>query len=192
MSQDPSEAPRAVSRLPTDAAGGERVRLVPHDPAWAASFEREAARLRALLGARLVEIRHFGSTAVPGLLAKPIVDMIAGLADFGGVEEIVRALKDDGWIDLPDSVAQSRDRRWLLRHDGRVRTHHLHLVGARSRAWRERVAFCEMLKTDPVLRADYEALKRSLAARLADHREAYTAAKEGFIIRAVRRGPDGA
>ena len=191
MTTNLPKAPRLSYAFVVDLARPERVHLVPPDPPGADSFAREAERLGALLGARLIEVRHFGSTAVPGLMAKPIVDMIASLASFPEVEGVIRVLVDDGWIYLPDAVAQSPDRQWLLRHDGRVRTHHLHLVAQGSRAWKERVEFCEMLKADSALRAEYEGLKRSLAARLGDRREAYTAAKENFIMRAVRREPRG-
>jgi GrpB-like predicted nucleotidyltransferase (UPF0157 family) len=165
----------------------EPVRLVEYDPAWADAYERQAGRMRVALPGRLLEVRHVGSTAVPGLCAKPIVDMIAGLADFADVESATATLRRLGWTYLPDAPAQGGDRRWLLLHDGRTRTHHVHLVAHGSRAWRERVAFCELLKSDAAVRAEYDALKRALAARFADRREAYTAAKEPFIMRAVLR-----
>lgn len=186
-------ADSAEEPVPNAAAppGDEPVRLVPHDPAWAEAFEHEAARLRSLLHGRLVEVRHVGSTAVPGLAAKPVVDMIAGLRDFGEVEPVTATLQGVGWTYLPDSAAQSPDRRWLLLHDGRARTHHLHLVRFGSRAWLERIAFCEMLKSDAALRAEYEALKRHLVACFAGCREAYTAAKAPFIIQAVHRALGG-
>ena len=189
---EPGAAPAVTAPEPelTARLRDEPVRLVEHDRAWAAAYEREAARLRALMAGRLVELRHVGSTAVPGLCAKPVVDMLAGLADFAGVEQVVGCLRCIGWVDLQGPVAPGVDRRWMLLHDGRTRTHHLHLVPHGSRAWRERIAFCEMLGSDTALRAEYDALKRGLAARFARQREAYTAAKEPFIMSAVRRALD--
>jgi GrpB-like predicted nucleotidyltransferase (UPF0157 family) len=95
---EPGAAPAVIPPELTARLRDEPVRLVPHDPAWAAAYEREAARLRALMAGRLIEVRHVGSTAVPGLCAKPVVDMLGGLADFADVEQVVGCLQRIGWV----------------------------------------------------------------------------------------------
>ncbi len=160
--------------------------LKPHDRRWAAQFLRERQRIEARLPGRFAEIRHIGSTAVPDLMAKPVIDIIVGLADFGSLSAALADLCRLGYVYDPDAVAQSPDRRWLFRHREGRRTFHVHVVSHQSSAWIERVAFCERLKHDPVLRVDYQALKLRLLESDGSNREAYTAAKEPFIRSAIQ------
>lgn len=161
------------------------MQLIAYDERWPAAFEVEASRILESIPGRWVEIRHVGSTAVPGLLAKPVIDMLGGLCSFEDVDLAIDELRAIGYRYLPDAAAQSPDRKWLfLQRRGRC-THHMHLVAFGSRAWRDRALFCELLKSDPALRSEYENLKRRLAAELVGRREAYTAAKEPFILQAV-------
>jgi len=172
---------------PAQVAGAEPVRLLPHDQRWAGAFDEESRRIRARWTGRYVEIRHIGSTAVPGLLAKPVIDMLAGLATLDEVDAAIDELKQLGYVYWADAPAQAPDRKWLFLLCGASRTHHLHLVVHGSRAWCDRALFCELLKSDPALRADYARLKRRLASAYARRRDAYTAAKGPFIVRALSR-----
>lgn len=165
----------------------EPVDLRPFDPAWSARFAAEAARLACLLPdrSRFEQIAHIGSTAVPGMMAKPVIDMLAAIADWRRIEQVLRDLRALGYHHDPGSPAQGTDRRWLMRHcDGR-RTHHLHVVESGSAAWRDRMLFRDRLATDPLLRGTYLALKYRLVSRLAGRREDYTAGKASFILTAV-------
>lgn len=166
----------------------ERVALVEYDPGWPAAFAGERDRLAARFGRRLVEIRHFGSTAVPGMAAKPVIDLIAGVASIAQFDALVRDLRAFGYHDHAAGNASPADRRRLFRHDGGHRTHQLHLVEHDGPAWRERVGFCDQLNADAGLRDRYQRLKRDLAARFADDRDAYNAHKQAFILTAVRSG----
>ena len=153
----------------------EPVHLQVHDPRWLDLFEHERRRIESRLPGRFSVIRHIGSTAVAGLMAKPIIDMIAGLADY----------RQLGYAYDPNASAQSADRRWLLRHRDGQRTHHLHVVEYGSPAWTHRIEFCERLKRDTSLRARYQALKISVLAQVGGDRESYSAAKEPFIRSAM-------
>jgi len=167
----------------------EPIDVRPYDPGWATGFAAESERLTAALPLRFACIAHIGSSAVPGMMAKPIIDMLAALADWGTLHRALRELQALGYHYDPASSAQDADRRWLLRHaDGR-RTHHLHVVAAGSRAWHDRVGFRARLAADPLLRGAYLALKYRLVLQAARHRERYTAGKVSFIRVALSAPP---
>lgn len=185
--------------LHVERALHERVEIVPYDPAWPALFAEEAARLRAQLPAELIgRIEHFGSTAVPGLAAKPIIDMLVEVSSMEDVvQRIAPILKRAGyeffWRDrergLP-GVAYA----WFIRRDaaGR-RTHHIHCLEKGSLEW-ERLLFRDYLRTHPEAAAQYGALKRRVAAEYPDDRVAYARAKTDFIadaMQAMRRAQSG-
>lgn len=157
------------------------VEIVEYDPGWPALFEEERARLEPLLPG--AEIHHMGSTAVPGMPAKPVIDLIALVDD---LDAPIPALVAQAAYEYPEAFnATLRHRRWLCRPSAGHRTHHLHLVDERAELER-RLRFRDRLRTEPGLAADYTALKRRLAERFRDDREAYTEAKKAFVERAAR------
>ncbi len=161
------------------ATSGERdatVEIVDYDPAWPDRFAAERDRLAPLLSG--AEIHHIGSTAVPGLAAKPVIDLMALVAD---LDEPIEDLVERGGYAYPDAYNATLDRRrWLCRPSAALRTHHLHLVLDRP-LLEHHLRFRDRLRADPSLAADYSALKRDLAARHREDREAYTAAKAAFV-----------
>lgn len=164
----------------------EPVRLVPPDPDWPARFERERIELEGAIG-RWVEggIHHVGSTAVPGLEAKPIIDILAGVRDLEIARACFEPLADLDYLYAP---YLPKEMHWFCKPDPAHRTHHLHLVPVGSPRYREELAFRDRLRADPRLAADYAALKRQLAERYRDDREAYTDAKGAFIRAALEQG----
>lgn len=161
-------------------AGGRNapVEIVPYDPRWPASFQAERERLAPLLQG--AEIHHFGSTAVPGLAAKPVIDMIALVGD---LDAPITGLVAGASYQFPEAFnATLTHRRFLCYPTAAHRTHHLHLVDDREELDR-RLRFRDRLRTDPALAAEYEALKRRLAEQHRDDREAYTDAKATFVKR---------
>ncbi|HEY1687532.1 MAG TPA: GrpB family protein [Solirubrobacteraceae bacterium] len=161
------------------ARTGERnatVELVAYDPSWQASFEVERARLAPLLPGS--ELHHFGSTSVPGLAAKPIVDMIALVPD---LDAPIAGLVQSARYEYPEAFnATLRHRRFLCYPSPARRTHHLHLVDDLDEL-NERLRFRDRLRTDASIAEQYLALKRELAERHRDDREAYTEGKGEFI-----------
>jgi len=126
------------------------------------------------------EIHHFGSTAVPGLAAKPVIDIIALVGD---LNEPIQALVERAGYQYPLAYNATLDRqRWLCRPSAEHRTHHLHLALDREVVDR-RLRFRDLLREDDDLREQYAALKRDLAARNREDRTTYTAAKSSFIER---------
>jgi GrpB-like predicted nucleotidyltransferase (UPF0157 family) len=168
-----------VDPMPSD----EPIRLVPSDPSWPARFELE----RTVLAEAIEEwvdggIHHVGSTAVPGLEAKPIIDILVGVRDLETARGCFEPLADLGYLYAPYLPAEMH---WFCKPDPARRTHHLHLVPSGSPRYRNELAFRDRLRADPRLAADYAALKRRLALRHPDDREAYTEGKDRFIQEAL-------
>ena len=152
------------------------VQIVDYDPAWPASFEVERRRLAPLLGG--ADIHHIGSTAVPGLAAKPVIDMMALMPD---IDAPIAVLVERAGYQFPRAYnATLSHRRFLCYPTASHRTRHLHLVDEQHEL-DYRLCFRDRLRADPVLAREYAMLKRRLASRFADDREAYTDAKRQFV-----------
>jgi GrpB-like predicted nucleotidyltransferase (UPF0157 family) len=170
-------ARRYDRRMPADAP----VEIVPYDPGWPHRFDDEAQRLRDVLRPWLAgSIEHIGSTAVPGLAAKPVVDIMAGVESLDASRPAIAALTDVGYCYAP---YKADAEHWFCKPSPAFRTHHLHLVPIVSPQWSRTLAFREYLRTNPDIAAEYADLKRRLAEQYHFDREAYTAAKHPFIDR---------
>lgn len=163
----------------------EPVRIVEHDPAWSARFAEEAIRIEAAVAPYITGgIHHVGSTAVPGLAAKPIIDILVGVADLAAARECIHLLAPLDYVYapyLPDVMV------WFCKPDPSRRTHHLHLVPTGSQRFVDELAFRDYLRSHPDSAADYEQLKRRLASQCENDREAYTRAKSPFIADVLAR-----
>lgn len=177
-------ADAAASAAP-DPAIEEPVVLVPHDPAWFDRYAAERARLVARFGTELIDVQHIGSTAVAGLPAKPIVDIIAGVASMAVADALFEPLLGHGYTTSRAFNDMLPDRRWFMRSAGGRRTHHLHVVVHDGPLWRSHLRFRDRLRADPALAARYADLKHTLAERHRHDREAYTDAKSAFIAAAL-------
>ena len=155
------------------------VRVVEYDPTWPALFSAECARLtRAFADAGLaVALEHTGSTAVPGLAAKPILDILGGYPEGADVAAYVRAIEAAGYAHRGE---QGIPGRAFFRR-GDPRAYHLHLAVVGGPFWRDHLAFRDRLRASDALRDAYAALKRELAARHPRDREAYTDGKAAFV-----------
>lgn len=152
------------------------------DPAWAQRGEREREFLDTALVEWLVApVEHVGSTAVPGLRAKPILDLQGAVADLDCALPIATALAPAGWIYVPPELDGRPWRRFFVQVANDHRTAHLHVMTRDEYRWGEQLVFRDALRADPALAQRYGALKRTLAARHAEDREVYTAAKADFI-----------
>ena len=159
----------------------ESVILEPSDSAWPRQFASERKRLLVALPGRFVAIEHFGSTAVPRLLAKPVIDILAGLPALDDAESLIDRLSVLGYHYPVEFNSTLSDRRWLMRqHRGR-RTHHLHLVVFDGAIWSRELHFRDLLRANPAIAAQYAVRKTELAAMYGGDREAYTQAKGEFI-----------
>ena len=163
----------------------ERIAIVPYDPAWPQRFEVERGLLERVLAPWLQGgIHHVGSTAVPGIGAKPIVDMIVGVRDLDEARAAFDPLREHSYHHTPHrpGIAHHFDK---LSPGSSKRTHGLHLTEPESDLWRERLAFRDALRGDPELVAEYEALKLRLAEKHGTDAAAYTAGKHAFVVRVL-------
>ncbi len=164
----------------------DEVVVVSWRSAWEQAFAEERARVLSVLGERALGVEHIGSTSVPGLAAKPVIDLLVGFATYADAVAAVPLLVADGW-ELPTDInAKIVNRRFLKRTKDGVRTHHVHLVEHRGALWEEYVLFRDALREDPSVRDEYEALKRRLAEQFREQRDSYTASKGDFVTRIVR------
>jgi GrpB-like predicted nucleotidyltransferase (UPF0157 family) len=169
------------------AAIHEEVTLRAYDPRWPGLFEAERERLLALFPDDFIAVEHIGSTAVPGLAAKPVIDILAGVASMASARALVAPLCTQGYTASAEFNASLADRQWLMRWAEGHRSHHLHLVVHGGELWVQRLRFRDALRADAALAARYAALKTELAARHPNDREAYTEGKAAFV-RAVCEG----
>ncbi len=156
------------------------VLVVPHQADWHELFEQERHLLHQHIGHLVLDLQHVGSTAVPGLDAKPIIDLAAAVASVGVTPQCRQPLGELGYLDRGDA---GRDGGYLFVKEAapEVRTHHLHLVAINNPEWRTYLQFRDMLRADETLRARYGELKNLLQKRFAQDRRGYTNAKQEFI-----------
>jgi GrpB-like predicted nucleotidyltransferase (UPF0157 family) len=161
------------------------IRMVPSDPAWPANFVIERDRLTPVLADWLVRpIEHMGSTAVPGLVAKPIIDMVAVVDDIDPARHAVGSLAMIGWLHAPEPFDEIERTMSFCTPSVERRTHHLHVVEESSDGWRGWLAFRDHLRAHPDLARDYGALKSRLADEHGadpDRRDAYRAGKASWV-----------
>jgi GrpB-like predicted nucleotidyltransferase (UPF0157 family) len=164
-----------------------RVHIEAYDPMWPVMFAAEQDRLQSLLRPWLTTpIEHIGSTSIPGLAAKPLIDMIAGVADLDAARAAIDPLAGHGYFH-----AEHRPRAlWFYKSapgDSLSHTHHLHLTGPGSDLWRERLAFRDALRSDPQLTAEYQQLKQDLARRFPNDGVSYVTGKQEFVAMVLAR-----
>ena len=162
------------------------VRLVPYDPAWPSLFVAEAGRLQTFFAAAglVVLLEHTGSTAIPGLAAKPVLDILAGYPEGAPVTDYIDALTSADYVHRGEQGIPGRE---FFRR-GNPRSYHLHLAAVDSPFWRDHLTFRNRLRADKSLREAYAALKHDLAARFPRDREAYIEGKEPFVKEILRGG----
>ena len=167
----------------------DELRIVPYDPEWPVAFVRERMRLAGALGRAALRIDHNGSTAVPGLSAKPIIDIQVSVQQLQPMDCYAPALGGLGYVHVP----HADDAFCPFFHRPRVwpHTHHVHVVAAGSDEERRTLAFRDYLRDHPQLARDYAALKQQLVQRhaAADHaaREAYARGKTDFVTSVVEQ-----
>lgn len=160
-----------------------KVFILPYDPRWPAQFEQERALLEKLLqGFVVAPIEHVGSTAVEGLAAKPVIDVMVPVESLDASRPAIGVLSAAGYLYAP---YRGDVMHWFCKPDHSHRTHHLHLVPHRSALWNDRLAFRDYLRTHAHVAAEYAALKHALATKHRDDREAYTDSKGPFVAKVL-------
>lgn len=157
----------------------DRVKLAPYSVEWPALFAAEKARLYGAIGPHVIDIQHTGSTSIPGMPAKPIIDITIAVADFEVAVVCVALMQALGY----EYMGENGIPRRHFFHLGEPRTHHVHMVEAMSDEWRKMTGFRDYLIARPETAAEYAALKRDLARQFPNDRDAYLYGKAPFIER---------
>jgi GrpB-like predicted nucleotidyltransferase (UPF0157 family) len=163
--------------------------FVEYSDDWPVLFESEARLLREAFASEPVRIEHIGSTAVPGMDAKPIVDILLGAASLQAIERRIGTFVAHGYRYVPEYEGELPERRYFVKPAAGDERFHLHAVEADGIFWRDHLAVRDVLRTDRRTFEDYLALKRGLAESGLD-RGGYTDAKAPFIqavLATVRR-----
>jgi GrpB-like predicted nucleotidyltransferase (UPF0157 family) len=156
------------------------IRIVDHDPDWPRLARKELARVARALGDTAVRLEHVGSTSVPGLGAKPIIDLQVSVVDIERMDDYVGPLEELGYLFAPDPAFA--DYHYFARPHVRPRTHHLHVCEHGSHQELRHLAVRDYLRTHPKEAAAYEALKRELVRRHPQDRLAYVGGKDAFML----------
>ena len=167
----------------SDRQVADPIEVVPYDPTWPAAFASWRTALHRALGATALRIEHVGSTAVPGLAAKPVIDVQISVRDLADETRYVPAIEALG------VALRSRDatHRYFRPAGSIPRTVQIHVYQSGSAEEREHLLFRDFLRDDADTRAAYAALKRDVAHRYRDDRIAYNEAKSAFILDALER-----
>lgn len=164
-----------------------RIAIVPYNAAWAEMFRSERELLLTRFDPATTLIEHVGSTAIPGLGAKPIIDILLGVCRLSEVESRIPELAGVGYEYLPEHEAAFPERRFFAKPTHRPRVFHLNAVETTSAFWQDHVLFRDFLRGHPEVASEYFRLKVRLAAQYGDDREGYTGAKAEFITAVLGR-----
>jgi|SRR5688572_6883046 len=159
------------------------VRLEPYSSSWADAYEVERVRILSVVGDRILGIEHVGSTAIPEICAKPIIDIALAVQDLSVAEALVPMMASLGYDFAGDGGVPGHR---IFGRGPRVRTHLVHAVVADGQEWRNYIAFRRALLDEHELAMEYDSLKRTLAAKFPNDRSRYTSAKGQFIEKVLR------
>lgn len=158
-----------------------KTELIPHDNEWESVAEKTIRTLQKLIP-EARDIQHVGSTAIRSIDAKPIVDIAVALDDVQSVTSHIEELAGYGIIyrgsDVPGQIL-------FIIGEGDIRTHHIHIVKWRGKAWNNYIMFRDYMNSHPDKAAEYEKLKKQIASSFPDNRRAYTEGKAGFIEKII-------
>ena len=155
------------------------VELREYDSSWPSKFELEKNFLMSIAGYwNEGGIEHVGSTSIPGMKAKPVIDIMFGVKSLQDSLPAIDLLVSNGYQYWP---YKKEVMHWFCKPSDRYRTHHLHLIPYQSPLWGERIKFRDILRSNTDIAKDYERLKETLAVKYKDDREAYTREKWPFI-----------
>ena len=165
------------------------VQLVEHHSEWSCMARSRCQFIRRICGEFVVDIQHIGSTSIPGLPAKPVLDIAIGVSDLMVIEDLKKKLESAGYIYR--GVGSGSSGHVFVRESAPdVRIEHLHVNLIGGPHWNSLIAFRDIMRESAAFREEYVALKRDLEHRFADDRKAYTQGKGEFIRRILREAMD--
>ncbi len=162
-----------------------QIKVVPHDPQWSEQFEREVEELSAIFGQEIVAAYHIGSTAIPGIRAKPIIDILLEVRYIARIDSFNHQMIARGYV--PKGAFGIPGRRFFIKGSEMHRTHHIHVFGLGHRAIDRHLAFRDYLRAHPDEARVYGRLKADLARRFPHDIDGYIAGKDDFIKKTERK-----
>jgi GrpB-like predicted nucleotidyltransferase (UPF0157 family) len=161
----------------------DTIAILAYDRRWPAMYEEEHRRLAMAFGSAAVEIHHIGSTSVPGLSAKPVIDMMIAVRDMNNAQGLRTLMRNLGYV----YVAVDDEPNRMFFRKGAPRTHHVHIVRFRGAEYRRHLLFRDHLLSNPSVQAEYVVLKKRLAKEFREDRSSYVEGKSGFIESVLAR-----
>lgn len=162
-----------------------KIEVIPHDPAWEEEFRRESALLAAVFSEELVEIHHIGSTAMRGICAKPVVDIVSVVKNIDKVDDFNPEMERLGY--LPKGEASIPGRRLFIKPGEELRTHHVHVFQVGSPDIARHLDFRDYMNAHPDEARMYSRLKERLADQFPHDADSYCDGKDSFIQEVDRR-----
>lgn len=159
------------------------VSLAEYDPLWTDKFEIEKQNLLRTAGEFFTQIEHIGSTAIPGMIAKPTIDILASITSLQETESLIKIIAPMGYIYVPEFEDELPERRYFYKDRIHEDTFHLHVVEMDSSFWKRHIALRDYLRAHPDEADAYAELKTLLAKEHMADRDAYTNGKSNFIHR---------
>lgn len=155
----------------------ETLKFLPHNREWRQLFEQEQQRLHSTFGNRVLDIQHIGSTSIPGIIAKPILDIGIAVANFEAATVCIPPIEQLGYTDKGENGIPRR--RFFVK--GEPRTHHIHMLEISSWDWERHILFRDYLIQHPAVAKQYAELKLKLFEQYQGNRDAYQTGKATFI-----------
>lgn len=168
-----------------DTSYDPAIRIVNYDPCWQGRFQSEAVAIRDALGSVAVSVDHVGSTSVPGLCAKPVIDISVSVLDIVAVDSYRGPVEGIGYLFVP--VPESPDLHFFAKPASRPRGYHVHVCEAGSLHERQQLAVRDYMRTHPGEAAAYGAVKQTIAERHPGDRLGYIAEKDPYVAALVER-----
>lgn len=164
---------------------GRQVQVVAHDPTWQERFREEANQLYATLGQEVIAIHHIGSTSIPNIYAKPIIDILIEVQDIDRIDDYNPLMRQMGY--LPKGENGLKGRRYFIKGDEEHRTHHVHIYERGHPDIERHLNFRDYLQVHPEDAYRYSMLKEELACRFPTDIDAYQSGKAELIKELERK-----
>jgi GrpB-like predicted nucleotidyltransferase (UPF0157 family) len=155
--------------------------ISPYSKEWPNLFRNLKDDLIHLFSPTSIAVEHIGSTSVPGLSAKPVIDILLGAASLADIESRISRLSEGGYEYVSKYEKEIPERRYFVKSPANSLRVHVHAVELGSRIWQEHLAFRDALRSDLSIRTRYQSLKLQLAEQFVNNKSAYSAAKNPFI-----------
>ena len=159
--------------------------LKPYNKVWNKAFEQEASLISEKISDYIIEIQHIGSTAIHGIVAKPIIDLAVAINSLSNIEKIIEPLNEIDFIHRGEQGIPGR--HLFVKGDEDRRTHHMHVMEKTNGEWRKHIVFRDYLISHPSVARKYGKLKMKLFKKHEHDREKYTDGKSDFIQKIVKK-----